>query len=167
MGASLAAMLRASFSLATLLALLSLVFAVPVGAGGDSGRDSGSPATSVYTEQVPAARGSSGGAAAFNAATDVYTEQVPAAGGIAGRSSSRRAAPRSLKALLTSSSLGAPRRVQPLPGEKEGKTYGTFSFQTVREVAGVGTARVAGLLGVLVLISVGLGTAALSRLPKR
>ena len=136
-------MLRASFSLATLLALLGLVFAVPVGAGGDPGVDSGSPATSVYTEQISGA------------------------GGITRGSSNRRAAPRSLKALLTSSSLGAPRRVQPLPGEKEGKTYGTFSFQTVREVAGVGTARLAGLLAVLVLISAGLGAAALSRLQKR
>jgi hypothetical protein len=164
-GASLAAMLRASFSLATLLALLGLVFAVP--AGGVPGGDSDSPATSVYTEQAPAASGSSGGAAAHNAAISVYTEQVSGAGGTVGRSSSRRAAPRSLKALLTSSSLGAPRRVQPLPGEKEGKTYGTFSFQTVREVAGVGAARLAGLLAVLVLISVGLGAAALSRLSKR
>jgi hypothetical protein len=162
-GASLAAMLRASFSVATLLALLGLAFAVPAGAGGDSG----SPATSIYTEQAPAASGSSGGAAGYDAATSVYSEQISGAGGIVARSSSRRAAPRSLKALLTSPSLGAPRQVQPLPGEKEGKTYGTFSFQTVREVAGVGTARLAGLLGVLVLISVGLGTAALSRLPKR
>jgi len=124
----------------------------------------------VYVEQIPAAGGTANGgsngpngtATSSDPATSVYVEQVPAAGGVAG-SSTQPSAALSLRQLLTSPALGAPQRTQPLPGNSTGTTYGTFSFQTVREVAGVGTTRLAGLLGVLVLISGALAAAVFRR----
>lgn len=163
-------MLRASLSVGILLALLGFA-GVPAGADSGGGSGSADPATSVYTEEIPAAggtsgKGSNGAAAPSDAATSVYTEQIPAAGGTASGSSTRPSA-RNLEQLLTSPTLGAPDRVQPLRGNSADTTYGTFSFQTVREVAGIGTARLAGLLAVLVLISAALGAAALLRFARR
>jgi hypothetical protein len=98
-----------------------------------------------------------------DAAASIYVEHVPAAGGTSGESG---AAARNLAQLLTSPTLGAPQRAEPLPGGTD-TAYGTFSFETVREVAGIGTARLAVLLAVLILITVTVGATAFTRLSKR
>jgi hypothetical protein len=134
------------------------------GAGGAPASDDA--ATSIYVEHVPAAGGTPGeernrAAASDDAATSIYVEPPPGTPGTAGLSN-RASGAKSLEQLLTSPTLGAPQRVQPLPGDTDA-AYGTFSFQTVREVAGVGTARLAGLLAALALIALTLGAAALSK----
>jgi hypothetical protein len=117
---------------------------------------------------APWAAGSSPGTApaAQDPATAFYTEQVPAAGGSSAGASTSTPRARTLEQLLTSPSLGGPQQVQPRPGDA-GTSYGSFSFQTVREVAGVGTARFAVLLAALFLVSVVLAATALSRLQRR
>jgi hypothetical protein len=102
-------------------------------------------------------------AAPDDAATSIYVEQVPVAGGTSGGAGSGT---ESLEQLLTSPALGAPQRVQSPPGAAD-RPYGTFSVRTVREVAGVGTARLAVLLAVLALTALTLGTAALRSAPRR
>jgi hypothetical protein len=154
---------------------ICLVLAVPWAADGSSpgtAPAAQNPATAVYEEDVPGAGGKAttgsgaGTSPTGNAALDVYTEQVPAAGGSSASSSTSTPRARTLEQLLTSSSLGGPQQVQPRPGDT-GTSYGSFSFQTVREVAGVGTARFAVLLAALFLISVVLAATALSRLQRR
>jgi hypothetical protein len=125
------------------------------GPGGDPASDDA--ATSIYVEHVASA--------SDDAATSIYVERPAGTPGTAA-SSKRASGATSLEQLLTSPTLGAPQRVQPASGGID-KAYGTFSFQTVREVAGIGTARLAGLVAVLALSAFILGAAALVRLSKR
>jgi hypothetical protein len=151
-----------------LLALLSPSTALPAsGTGGTPPSDDA--AAAIYVEHVPAAGGGSEKRASTStsedAATSIYVERPAGASGSAGSANAGPGAT-GLGQLLTSPTLGAPQRIQPLPGGTD-TAYGTFSFQTVREVAGVGTARLAVLLAVLVLITVTVCATALTRLSKR
>jgi hypothetical protein len=138
-------------------------------ASGFAGSSQSDPATSIYVEHPPSAAGTSGAgrktsASPRDAATSIYVEQPPAATGTGSTSTSSGA--KSLEQLLTSPTLGAPQAVQPIPGDVSGSD-GTFSFATVRAVAGVGTARLVALLAALVLITVTIGATAISTLSKR
>ena len=157
-------------SVAVFVLALSIPTAGVAAPGGGGPPSADDPATSIYVEQVPAAAGSStarvgtGASSGEDAATSIYTERPPTAGGVA--DSTQQARAKSLEELLTSPTLGAPERVRPLPGDDIASS-GTFSFDTVREVAGVGTARFAALLVVLALITVTLGATALTTFSRR
>ena len=150
-----------------------LALALPALASAGSG-PGGTPATddaatSIYVEHVPVAGGTSGQKrnpppAADDAATSIYVERPPGTPGTAASSKPASGA-KNLEQLLTSPTLGAPQRVQPAPGGTD-TAHGTFSVQTVREVAGVGTARLVALLAVLALIALTLGAAAVISLSK-
>jgi hypothetical protein len=161
------ASVKAGVAGALLVLLLPSMTLAASGTGGTPSSDDA--AASIYVEHVPAADGSSekrtNTGRSEDAATSIYVEHPAGASGSPG-SSGARPASRGLEQLLTSPTLGAPQRVQPLPGGTD-TAYGTFSFQTVREVAGIGTARLAVLLAVLILITVTVCATALTRLSKR
>ena len=164
-------MVRALFRAAVLLAVVTLVLAASAGADSSGASATTDPAVAAYVEEVPTAsgtpgHGSSGAAASTDPAVAAYEEEVPTAGGSASGSSAHNPATLGLGELLTSPTLGAPQSVQPISGDASIDAYGTFSLQTVREVAGIGTARVVSLLAILLLISGALAFAAVTRLKK-
>ena len=160
MGGSLPAMLRRGLTVT--IALAALTVSASSVAGTRSAPPS-NPATSVYVEEVPGAAGTANGMSpSSDPATSVYVEQVPAAGGASGGGQSGQGAgAQSLRQLLVSSSLGAPPRTRPSAVGTTGSSFGTLSFETIRAVAGVGTARFVALLVVLALTTVVLSRTAL------
>jgi hypothetical protein len=144
---------------------LSSISAFPASAASGGSRQD--PALAQYVEQIPTA-GKGGERPAASPASTGQESTLPAkidnALAREGRAGSM------LKKVATSPGLGAPvgalaGGAKVAPGSED--TAKTFSLATVRSVAGVGGARLVGLLVAIALISVALAAAVFSRSAKR